>query len=482
MRIEDLPLLLAGPIVRRVEPNRVAVWVALKEPRAVRLSVFDAPVDTGPGDTLFAEPAALMSNTSRTVRVGEHLHIAVADAGSADPLLPGRIFAYNVSFGPHGAASFSATEDLRSLGLLRDQPSEPPPTDGEEGAEEDEEGDKPALVQAHGALGYEAGLLPTFVLAPDELTELRIVHGSCRRPHARVPDMMVTLDGQIEAKRTVAAERPHQLFLTGDQIYADDVAPALLHLGTGIGNALMGQVEQLPITWTPPGQTARLRLVPCDSTHFPAGTRKPAVMEDARMTTKDGASHLFSLGEYCAMHILCWSNALWPQKLPTYPELFWGEPLPLSEFDAVLAGLDLPDPIWQLHTGLYEGARFGLKKRFEETEDLETFTAANVGKVLTSVADSESLAAAYGRQTDKSPGDLARPGLHLRPGPDDPPERPARLPRLPGLGQRSRGVPGRRSRRQRHPGAGAAEAAALRRRSQTLRVRRRGPPRPRRFR
>ncbi|MQA89822.1 MAG: hypothetical protein GEU90_06260, partial [Gemmatimonas sp.] len=123
---KDWPLLLAGPIVRRVEPNFVSVWVALKEPRAVRLSVFDAPVDTGPGDALFTEPAALISGVTRTVRVGENLHIAVAeaapkpDAPFEDPLLPGHIYAYNVSFGPLDSDPFAATEDLRSLLLLRD--------------------------------------------------------------------------------------------------------------------------------------------------------------------------------------------------------------------------------------------------------------------------------------------------------------------------------------------------------------------------
>ena len=54
------PLVLAGPIVRRVEPGRVSVWVALKEPRSVRLTVFPAPVDTGSGTGVFAGPAPVL--------------------------------------------------------------------------------------------------------------------------------------------------------------------------------------------------------------------------------------------------------------------------------------------------------------------------------------------------------------------------------------------------------------------------------------
>jgi hypothetical protein len=404
-RVQDWPLLLAGPIVRRVEPNRVAVWVALKEPRAVRLSVFDAPVDTGGGEATFDEPESLMTGTTRTVRVGDNLHFAVADAASDDPLLPGRIYAYNVSFGAPLAETFSTTEDLRSLLLLRDhRPVEP----SGPGANRDEEEEEAKFVPPHLALGYESGLLPTLVMCPDEITELRIVHGSCRRPHAEVPDMLASLDDQIEAARTNALDRAHQLFLTGDQIYADDVAPALLHLCTEIGNNALGQVEQLPIRWVPPGQDEGVRPVPADSTHFPAGARKPVVRLDAELTTGDGGSHLLSLAEYCALHMLCWSNALWPKKLPTYEDLFWGQPLPLSEFDEVLEGLDLPDPIWQLHTGLFKGSKFGLKERFEDTRDLQTFTAINVGSVLKAVSQSKELKEAFGKQTEKSPGEIKK--------------------------------------------------------------------------
>ena len=39
-RIKDLPLLLAGPILRHTESNAVTVWVALKAPRTVTLKVY----------------------------------------------------------------------------------------------------------------------------------------------------------------------------------------------------------------------------------------------------------------------------------------------------------------------------------------------------------------------------------------------------------------------------------------------------------
>jgi len=37
----SLPLLLAGPILRRVEPTLVSVWVALRDPCNVLLKVWE---------------------------------------------------------------------------------------------------------------------------------------------------------------------------------------------------------------------------------------------------------------------------------------------------------------------------------------------------------------------------------------------------------------------------------------------------------
>ena len=59
------------------------------------------------------------------------------------------------------------TEDLKSEGLLRDQPI----------------GGRP-----NKALGYDEGELPGFALPPPALTDLRILHGSCRRPAFTYPD------------------------------------------------------------------------------------------------------------------------------------------------------------------------------------------------------------------------------------------------------------------------------------------------------
>jgi hypothetical protein len=399
--VESWPLIVAGPIVRRVEPNSVAVWVALKEPRAVRLSVFDAPIDTGGGTGPFAEPAALMSNVTRTLRVGANLHVVVATTDSDDPLLPGHIYAYNLAFGPHGQEPFSPVDDLRSLRLLQDF-FPPAPAAGSDPVP------PTPLAPAHVnlALGYEANLLPTFVTPADDLTELRIAHGSCRLAKARATDMLGELDAAIDAKRTVATARPQQLFMTGDQVYADEVAPALAHLCTEIGNALLGTVEKLTVSWAPPGGTGALGPLPCDHVHFPVGLRRPLVTQDARLSTIEGESHVLSLAEYCALYVLGWSNVLWPQKLPSFEDLFWKETLPDAQFPGVVAGDALPPPIWQLHLGLFKGSKDGLKDEFHATEKLETFTAEAAGEVLQEKLNSEEAKEKYDQESEKDPGDI----------------------------------------------------------------------------
>jgi hypothetical protein len=382
--VEDWPMVLAGPMVRRVEPGLVAVWVALSEARHVRLTVFEGPTDTGSGTGTFTGGTPVISGDTNTVRVGEHLHVAVVTAApksGGGSLTAGQTYAYNVAFGEPGSP-LEPGQDLKSLNLLRDLAGDPTAT--------------PPVLR-HVALGYEPNRLPTFVLPPTELAKLRIAHGSCRRAHAECNDMIPALDALIRDGRSAIEQRPQQLFLTGDQIYADDVAPSILHLANPLGNALLGVVEQLPTTWSlQPSQGVRLE--PAVASRFPAGLRKAVVRDDARLTTVDGESHLLSFGEYLAMHLLSYSNVLWPAALPTYGELFWTETLADLEGDEILAGLTLPPDIWRIHTGLGFATRYGVASdQVAEHPNLD-FEAIDVGAQLTRIATDEKRSKEYGEQ------------------------------------------------------------------------------------
>src|SRR5262249_47504267 len=174
-------------------------------------------------------------------------------------LLPGVNYSYNVALAPvqpgHDGgkplivdALENATADLKSLGFLRDDP---------------------VAGRPNKALGYTPGELPGFALPPPTLTDLRILHGSCRRPAYTYPDDNAgdrSFDGLawvddliLEWRRGTATAsaldplvRPHQLFLTGDQIYADDVSSTMLPMLNVVGNALIGGApERLPAPYPP---------------------------------------------------------------------------------------------------------------------------------------------------------------------------------------------------------------------------------------
>ena len=288
-----LPLLFAGPILRRVEPRQVSVWVALSEARTVTLSLWRDFVTTGPGTGVFVGgPAPAHAAETMTKRIGEHLHIAlVTITMPADiaALQPGVIYSYNVTL----SGGASPTADLKSLGLLRNGVLDGKP---------------------HLCLGYDETLLPSFALPPPEITDLRLLHGSCRRINQTMEDGLAWVDDLIQEARTNPLARPHQLLMSGDQIYADDVPLALLPLIIHCSRTLLGEAEFLPTIWPQPlldTGTVTATYWPADATHFPPGLRHRLIDAEARFTTVDKHSHVMALGEFAALYLLSWSNTLW---------------------------------------------------------------------------------------------------------------------------------------------------------------------------
>src|SRR5262249_2578063 len=63
-----------------------------------------------------------------------------------------------------------------------------------------------------------------------------------------------------------------------------------------------------------------LRRWPADLAHFPAKLRGP-VSECEAQFTADEDNHLLSFGEYCAMYLAVWANAVWELKTDGKPKL-----------------------------------------------------------------------------------------------------------------------------------------------------------------
>lgn len=274
---------LAGPIVRRVEAGAAAVWIALNEPADVTLRVWDGL------ESASTTRAPAFVGRRRTRRLGDNLHVAVVTAQGT--FLPGFIYSYDLEFDTGGEP-----QNLDRLQMLADGP-----VDG-----------KP-----HRALGYEAGMLPSFATCPPEITDLRLIHASCRLPDNELQDGMVWIDDLIADGRMSATARPHQLVLSGDQIYADEAGALLLELVSAAGNAAVGtrrdDTDELV-----PKEELHLdgKNWPCDTNHFPPGWRRKLCVETARLTSIEARSHVLSFSEFCGYYLLVWSNTLWPETFP----------------------------------------------------------------------------------------------------------------------------------------------------------------------
>ncbi|MBA2286982.1 MAG: hypothetical protein H0W02_16030 [Ktedonobacteraceae bacterium] len=293
-RFAALPLILSGPLLRRVEPTAVTVWLALKEPCVVTLRVY---AKNEAGDLI-----EHCEGTRQSVRLGDHLHIlaVTAHTGAGAPLSWGKLYYYDLFFqrqdrtASAGTADAETTAHLATPGILSTGPAQ----------------DDPLHL-----LVYPGHPLPSFVLPPEDLNLLRVVHGSCRKPHGSGCEMLSALDTILASAIQQERDRPQQLFLTGDQIYADDVAAPLLFALIDAGHFLFtgNEEEVLPVVSVP----ART-LGP--------GTRGTLVHSHAMLTSTTPHNHLLALSEYIAMYLFVWSDVLWPGDLPDAQEIWAAYP------------------------------------------------------------------------------------------------------------------------------------------------------------
>src|SRR5439155_17229138 len=158
-RFSALPLILAGPILRRTEPRAVTVWLALKEARMVTLRIYAR-------DTV-GNLIERFAGTHHTLRLGDHLHVVAVTAHTStdeEQLVLGGLYYYDLFFQQH-ASEDHAPETAPHLGTPGVLTIDPSSAD---------------LLQR---LVYPGHPLPSFVLPPQDLNQLRILHGSCRKPH-----------------------------------------------------------------------------------------------------------------------------------------------------------------------------------------------------------------------------------------------------------------------------------------------------------
>ena len=85
----ELPIILAGPLLRRVEPRLVSIWMAFSEPQHVELNLWSEVIKTQKTSTVY-EPEIPPDYTFSvdTERIGTHFHIAYISFSIELPKLP----------------------------------------------------------------------------------------------------------------------------------------------------------------------------------------------------------------------------------------------------------------------------------------------------------------------------------------------------------------------------------------------------------
>ncbi|GAA3541355.1 alkaline phosphatase D family protein [Zobellella aerophila] len=268
---DSVSQILAGPILRRLSRERLVLWLASRRPLSFRLRLAVAG----------AEPLTLLLDAEQQqLPVGEHCYLQLLDIALATPLPCDVPIAYDLQWRQQG-------DDWCGIG---------------EWAPE---------------LCYEGESLPRFVIR-SRLDG--ILHGSCRKPHHPADDGLVVADHWLQQHSDDPQSWPAVLMLSGDQVYADDVAgptiTAIHQLIAELGlypetlhGALVADSDELFAS--PQNYYGRDELLPHTKANVPlqkrffGGARKPI------FTTSSANNHLITLAEVMAMYLLVWSPVPW---------------------------------------------------------------------------------------------------------------------------------------------------------------------------
>src|ERR671930_693470 len=263
LALVDLPLVLAGPIVRRADPARVCIWLATSRNVGITGEILRPGTDWAPPEGGGGAPAD-------TVARGDRLFIHLVQIRPTAGVFPvDEVLAYDLVLeGDSGRG-----RRLADLGF----------------------------VGGRGGIAYRPLPFPTLLLR-GKVPDLIILHGSCRQLHAGGEDALLAADGLLSRTALDPNRRPQALFLTGDQIYADDVPGPLVGHLTRLGRELLGRDEEIP------GVPSLERI--------PAYGRTEIAKDLARFSSPKESNHLLGLGEFLAMYITAWNEKTWPSRLP----------------------------------------------------------------------------------------------------------------------------------------------------------------------
>ncbi|WP_110655260.1 alkaline phosphatase D family protein [Salinicola halimionae] len=296
---DDLPDILAGPILRRAAPQRLVLWLAASRPLEFQLTLITDDV---------ARPHDLEAATTR-IAVGTHAHLHLIDLQLDDALPQDAIIAYDLAY--------RLSSERESTGC----------ESAERENAEKESVDWRSMKDWGESLFYDDEPLPTLVLRSryDNL-----LHGSCRKPHHPGQDGLARADRWLSERHADHDARPAALLMTGDQIYADDVAGPMLAAIHALIARLGLYDECLEGTDIASGSELYAR----DETYYQRDELLPAIRSTEALrekffggvrkpifTTASAENHLITFAELLAMYLLVWSPTPWRLLTVEMPEL-----------------------------------------------------------------------------------------------------------------------------------------------------------------
>lgn len=262
-----MPQVIAGPIVRKVTSTECHIWVVTSNADSPTLN-------------LSANEVVVSGNCQReTIRVGKYAFIHLLSFTSSEPFEDTARIGYSLSFSDDAQ---QASWENEQRGLLYDG---------------------------------QSSLCFHYTETPET-----ILHGSCRKPHFHSDDALAQVDVLHKNAFKKENDFPDLLLMTGDQIYADDVAgPMLKAIHSVIDRlglyheALEGAVvtNTNELATHEHGYYEREQLLPQIATNtvlssiFFGAKKKPV------FTSVNAQNHLIGSAEIIAMYLLVWSDTLW---------------------------------------------------------------------------------------------------------------------------------------------------------------------------
>ncbi|MCW8196007.1 alkaline phosphatase family protein [Proteobacteria bacterium 005FR1] len=277
--------MLAGPVLRRVERRRLVLWLVASRAQSWRLRLLASD-----GGVLF-DRLLREEEEAWELPLGARAFLYLINVAFSDPLPSDEVIEYDLGINAAGDQSPSWIRDWA-----------------------------PHLCMA----GEQR---PNFVI---KSRIDRLYHGSCRRPHHSTEDGLVRLDAELRKAGKDPGARAALMMMSGDQVYADDVAGPMLRaihaLIESLGlfeEKLEGSVavDSRALREHPQTYYHRDKLLPKTESNealverFIGGARKPV------FTTANAQNHLISLNEMLAIYLLVWSPLCWAFIRPTDPVL-----------------------------------------------------------------------------------------------------------------------------------------------------------------